>query len=117
MTGRSVPEWVAEHPDQAIPKRVKLRIWEREGGRCSLTGRKIKAGEPFDYEHRTPLSMGGAHAEGNIVLALREAHRAKTASEAGARAKADRIRAKHLGIAPPPTRKLQSRGFAKRWEV
>jgi len=98
--GRSVTEWIASSPDAEIPKRVKLRIWEREGGMCSLTGRKIMPGEAYDFEHVKPLSMGGEHRESNLRLALREAHRAKTADEAGARAKADRIRAKHIGAWP-----------------
>ena len=109
--GRSLPEWVAAHPDQDIPKRVKLRIWEREGGMCSLTGRKIMPGEAYDFEHAKPLSMGGEHRESNLRLALREAHRRKTASEATDRAKADRVRAKHLGTWPQSKRPLRSRGF------
>ena len=110
---RAVPIWVGKTDDSAIPQAVKLRIWSREGGRCSLTGRKIMPGEPFDYEHRVPLSMGGKHDETNIVLALREAHRKKTASEASARAKADRIKAKHLGVYPKGP-KIPSRPFQKR---
>jgi 5-methylcytosine-specific restriction protein A len=113
VTGRNVPLWVGATPDAAIPARVKLRIWEREGGRCSLTGRKIQVGEAFDYEHRIPLSMGGRHAEDNIVLALRVAHREKTAQEAGVRAKADRIRLKNLGLWPKSRTPLRSRGFQR----
>lgn len=111
MSGRSVREWVGSSPDAAIPKRVRLRIWTRESGKCSLTGRKIMPGEAFDFEHRVPLSLGGRHAESNIVLALREAHKAKSAREAGDRAKADRIKAKHLGQWPAPRQTLRSRPF------
>jgi len=98
---RSVPIWTGSSDDAAIPKAVKLRIWAREGGRCSLTGSKIMVGDAFDYEHRVPLSMGGRHDEANLCLALRSAHRVKSATEATVRAKADRIRAKHLGIKKP----------------
>lgn len=114
---RAVPEWVADHPDQAIPARVKLRIWEREKGRCSLTGRKILPGDAFDYEHRKPLAFGGEHREGNICLALRDAHREKSAAELTAKAKADRVRQKHLGIYPKSPFKLRGRGFPKRQTV
>lgn len=110
---RSVPLWVASSDDAAIPKAVKLRIWAREGGRCSITGRKIMPGDAFDFEHRVSLSMGGRHAEDNIVLALRIPHRAKSAKEATARAKADRVALKHRGMWPESRAKIRSRGFEK----
>lgn len=98
MTGRTVPEWIGATPDAAIPARVRLRVFDRFGGVCQLTGRKIMAGEAWDVDHIKPLSMGGVHAEANLQPVLRDAHRAKTAAEAPARAKADRMRAKHLGV-------------------
>jgi 5-methylcytosine-specific restriction protein A len=80
MTGRTVPEWVATHPDQAIPKAVKLRIWEREQGRCHLSGLKINAlKDAYEFEHVIALANGGEHREFNIKLALKAAHKAKTA--------------------------------------
>ena len=45
MIGRAVEEWIGKTPDSKVPDRVKLRIWERECGRCHLSGRKILAGE------------------------------------------------------------------------
>lgn len=113
MTARAVPEWIADHPDQAIPTRVKLRIWEREGGRCSLTHRKIRPGDAYDFEHRIALSCGGEHREFNIVLALRVAHVEKTADDVALKSKIARTRAKFLGIYPKGQR-IQSRGFQKR---
>jgi 5-methylcytosine-specific restriction protein A len=112
---RSVPIWSGKTDDAAIPKAVRLRIWAREGGRCSISGRKIMAGEPFDFEHRIPLSMGGKHDELNLCLALRSEHRKKTAAEAGPRAKADRIHLKHIGQWPASKTPLRSRNsFARR---
>lgn len=111
--GRIVSEWVARHPDQAIPPKVKARIWIRCQGRCALTGVKLGPGVPHDFDHIKPLSMGGEHREANLQLVSRDAHRRKTAAEAPARAKADRIRAKHLGLYPRSKRPLQSRGFEK----
>lgn len=116
MTGRSVPQWVGPTPDAPIPTRVKLRIWERCGGKCALTGKKLMVGDEYDFDHIIPLAMGGDHAELNLHVVARAAHRLKSAEEAAVRAKCDRIRAKHLGIAPPPTQKLRSRNsFRKRW--
>lgn len=111
---RSVPEWVAKSDDEKIPPRVRLRIWEREQGRCALTGRKIRPGDPFDYEHKIALCNGGQHRESNIVLALRSEHKAKTREDVAERVKTDRMRAKFLGIYPKSPFKLRGRGFPKR---
>jgi 5-methylcytosine-specific restriction protein A len=48
---RNLPEWIAAHDDQAIPQRVKLRIWTRCGGRCALTGRKLRPGDAYQFDH------------------------------------------------------------------
>jgi len=109
-TRRSVPEWIADHPDQDIPKRVKLRIFDRHGGKCALTGRKLSAGE-FDFDHIKRLRDGGQHREGNLQPVYRPAHREKTAQENTDGAKADRIKAKHNGLWPPARRKMQNRPF------
>lgn len=96
-TRRAVPEWIADHPDQDIPKRVKLRIFDRYSGKCALTGRKLRAGE-FDFDHIKSLRNGGQHRESNLQLVYRPAHIEKTAEENSDGARADRIRAKHLGL-------------------
>lgn len=104
---RSVPEWVGKTADSAIPDRVKLRIFEREGGRCYLTGRKVSAGE-YDFEHVVALALwtgeGHGNRENNIRLAYREAHKDKTARDRHQQAKSDRVRKKHLGITRPKGR-------------
>jgi 5-methylcytosine-specific restriction endonuclease McrA len=109
--GRSLPEWVGKTPDSRPPTSVRLRVFERAGGVCYLSGRKIRAGDAWELEHVKPLSMGGENRESNMAPALVDAHRVKTAAEAGDRAKADRVRAKHLGTWPKSKRPLQSRGF------
>lgn len=111
MTGRAVPEWRGATPDQAIPRSVKLRVWAKHGGRCALTGVKIKTGHG-QFDHIKPLVLGGEHRESNLQLVAAEPHRLKSAGEVKIKSKADRVRAKHLGIWPEPTRKLQGRGFA-----
>jgi 5-methylcytosine-specific restriction protein A len=110
---RSVPEWVADNDDQAIPPRVKVRIFERCGGRCALTGVKLGPGTPFDYDHITPLILGGQHRESNLQTVAREAHRAKTADDVKLKAKVARVRAKHLGVYPKSKTPIRSRGFAR----
>lgn len=113
---RAVPEWIGSTPDAKVPPRVRLRIWEREGGRCHLSGRKIMAGDEWDLDHRQALCNGGEHRESNLFPALRDKHREKTATDVAERAKTDRTRKKHLGIWPASPRKIQGRGFEKRGE-
>jgi 5-methylcytosine-specific restriction endonuclease McrA len=113
LVKRAVPEWRGSSPDAAIPTRVKARVWLRCGGRCALTGKKLSAGDDVDFDHITPLSMGGEHRELNLQLVSRAAHREKTAAEAPGRAKAARIHAKHNGYWPASKAKIQSRGFDK----
>jgi 5-methylcytosine-specific restriction protein A len=111
---RAVPEWVATHPDQAIPKAVKLRIWDRCDGRCHITGMKIDGlRDEYDFEHIKRLADGGEHRELNLALALRVPHRAKTAAENSAGAKADRMRLKHIGAWPETRAKIRGRGFSR----
>jgi 5-methylcytosine-specific restriction endonuclease McrA len=88
-------------------------VFERAGGVCHISGRKIRAGDVWELEHIKPLSMGGEHRESNLAPALKDAHAEKTAREAGERAKADRVRLKHLGQWPKSRTPLRSRGFQK----
>lgn len=112
---RAVPEWIGKSDDTPIPDRVKLRIWAREDGRCYLTGSKIRPGDKYDFEHVIALALwtgeGHGNRESNIRLALKEAHKAKTASDRKVQAKSDRVRKQHLGIRKPSS--FQSQGFQR----
>jgi 5-methylcytosine-specific restriction endonuclease McrA len=115
---REVPEWIGKTPDSKVPTAVKLRVFARWEGRCHLTGAKIQVGDDWDVEHVKPVRSalpGQPHLnrETNLRPALREPHREKTAQENSDGAKADRIRAKHLGIWPKSKTPLKSRGFTK----
>lgn len=114
MTGRSVPEWVGKTPDAAIPPRVRLRVFERHGGVCALTGQKIRAGDEWDIDHEIALANGGEHREANLRPVLRAAHRRKTAADSAQKAKDARVRKKHLGIAKP--RSPLPGGRASKWK-
>jgi 5-methylcytosine-specific restriction protein A len=111
---RSVPEWIGRTPDSAIPKAVKLRIWEREEGRCYLTGLKINAlKDSYEFEHVIALANGGEHRESNIRLALKAAHKVKSTDDAGITAKIRRVRLKHRGLWPRSKAIIRGRGFQK----
>ena len=109
---RSVPEWIATHDDQKVPKRVRLRIFDRENGTCHLTGKKIDpVRDAWDLDHRISLILGGEHRESNLFPALKEPHRKKTAAEVAVKSKIARVRKKHLGI-----KSEKVGGFSKRFK-
>lgn len=98
---RSVEEWVGATPDSAIPKRVRLRVFERCGGRCHISGIKIQPGDKWEVDHVIPLVLGGANAESNLAPALSTEHRKKTAADVAQKSKDRRVRAKHIGLHKP----------------
>lgn len=106
---RTVPEWIGKTDDTKVPDRVRLRIFEREGGKCWISGRKIRPGDLWDLDHKVALINGGEHREGNLFPALRDKHREKTREDVAAKAVAARVRSKHLGIRPAS--KLRSAPF------
>jgi 5-methylcytosine-specific restriction endonuclease McrA len=110
---RSVPLWVGATDDAPVPPRVRLRIFEREGGKCWITGRKIRPGEAWELDHRIALVNGGRHAEDNLFPALKDAHREKTKGDQALKSKLARIAAKHAGTYPKSKTPLRSRPFAK----
>jgi 5-methylcytosine-specific restriction enzyme A len=117
LTGRTVPEWIGKTPDARPSKAVLDRLFLRQGGRCALSGRKIRPGETTHADHIMPLKDGGQNRESNLQLVLADAHRAKTVEENTARAKERRIRLKHAGLWPKSSRPLRSRGFPKSQET
>lgn len=98
---RTPPEWIGKSDDAAIPPRVRVRVFDRHGGRCHLTGRRIRAGEAWDCDHVVALVNGGQHRESNLAPALKAPHRAKTAADVAEKASVYRKRTKHLGIKKP----------------
>ncbi len=95
---RAVTEWIGTHDDQAVPPRVRLRVFERHNGVCYLSGRKIMPGDKWELEHAKALCNGGEHRESNLAPALKIEHKKKTADDRKEKAKTDRIRKRHLGI-------------------
>ncbi|AII27756.1 HNH endonuclease [Sinorhizobium sp. LM21] len=99
---RSVSEWIGKTDDQKVPDRVRMRVFDREGGICHLTGEKIDpVRDEWDLDHKVALILGGEHRETNLFPAKREPHRRKTAVEMKVKSKIARTRKKHLGIAKP----------------
>jgi 5-methylcytosine-specific restriction protein A len=109
---RSIPEWRGKTDDAAIPPRVRVRVFERHGGICHLSGRRIRAGDLWDVDHVVALVNGGKHCESNLAPALRDKHREKTAQDVAEKSAVYRVRAKHLGLTPKRA-KIKSAPFRK----
>ena len=107
---RKVPEWIGKTDDTAIPSRVKLRILERQGGKCALTGVAFGVKRPAEFDHIIALRMGGENREDNLQALIGPAHKTKTSNDRRDIAKADRIRKKHFGISAPKAQLPGGRG-------
>ncbi len=114
---RSVPEWIGATPDTPIPKRVKMRVFQRYDGICYLTGRKIRAGDEWEAEHVQAIINGGQNRESNLKPALKEPHKEKTKKDLETKSKTARMFAKHHGTWPKSKNPIRSRGFPKRGEA
>ena len=106
---RTVDEWIAKHDDQAIPARVRVRVFDRHHGICHLSGRKIMPGDLWDCDHIIALCNGGEHRELNLAPALRDKHRAKTAEDVADKSKVYQMRKKDIGV------KTEKRGGFRGW--
>lgn len=120
---RSVPDWIAQHDDAAIPPRVKDRIARRADDCCQHCKRKVGAGLRAEFDHVIPLILGGQHRESNIALLCHECHAAKTKLDVKIKAKVARVRKRRLGIKPRKGRPIPGtrasgwkRKFNGQWE-
>lgn len=113
---RAVDEWVGATDDTPAPKRVKLRVLLRYGGKCYRSGHKFRPGDVIEFDHIRALCNGGENRESNLAPILGgKVHDAKSAEDVAERAKTDRLKAKHLGLYPPSKSRIRSRGFERRW--
>lgn len=111
---RNLDEWVGATDDTAIPKRVQLRVFERCGGMCHISGRKIRAGDKWETDHILALVNGGENREGNLAPALSTEHRIKTNADVAQKSKDRRVRAKHLGLHKPQS--VMAGAKASKWK-
>lgn len=96
-------EWVAKNDDQAIPPRVKLRVFAAAGGRCEECTNLIVGKLRPEYDHRVALINGGAHAEHNLQLLCSECHKVKTRADVAEKSTMARKKYKSIGIKKPRT--------------
>lgn len=103
---------------KTLSRLARVRIFDAAGGVCHLCGQKISAslGETWQADHVKPLWGGGEDTEAAMKPAHTSCHQIKTSAEAPMKAKADRMRAKYLGIPKPGKRPWPKRPFATRKE-
>ncbi len=95
---RKVPEWIGKTHESSIPERVRLRVFDRFGGTCHRSGRKIRAGERWQCDHVIALINGGEHRESNLAPILVQPHKDKTSQDIKEKALVARKRKHHLGL-------------------
>ena len=96
---RSTDEWRGKTDDTAIPPRVKERVARASGDLCVKCDRKVGEKLRPEFDHVTPLILGGQNRESNIQLLCHECHGAKTKLDVKLKAKVARVRTKlSLGI-------------------
>ena len=100
---RAVDEWIGANDDQAIPARVKIRVFDRAGGVCAECTLRIQGKLRPAYDHKQALINGGQHRESNLQLLCVPCHAVKTKADVAEKAVTARVKQKHLGIKKPRT--------------
>ena len=97
-----------------LSPKQRAELFATHKGVCHLCGDKIKAGEPWDDEHMVQRWVSGDDSLANRRPAHRlECHPAKTANDAGDRAKIKRLIAR-AGGTRRERKPIPSRGFSDR---
>jgi 5-methylcytosine-specific restriction protein A len=95
--------WVATNDNQAIPRRVKIRVFERAGKCCEECTLLIAGKLRPEYDHKVALINGGAHGEANLQLLCSECHKVKTRADVADKSAMARKKLKAIGIKKPRT--------------
>lgn len=94
---RSVDEWIGKTDDSKPSGGCMRRVCDRQGWKCAISGVDIRDGVKVEFDHITPLWLGGENRESNLQAVTVEAHAGKTKAEAKVRAKVNRLQLKRMG--------------------
>jgi 5-methylcytosine-specific restriction endonuclease McrA len=112
---RKIEEWIAKHDDQAIPTRVKVRIVERQSGRCAECSREFDYKLKAEFDHERALVLGGEHRESNIRALCGPCHKPKTRSDIALRtAEKTHVRKKAL---KREKKSWRPKGYRYNWQT
>lgn len=96
---RKTEEWIGKTPDEKIPPRVRLRVFDKDKGRCTCgCGRQIVPGEKWQTDHTIAVINGGENRENNLRTLLEDHHKEKTAEDVAEKSLIYKLRRKNLGI-------------------
>jgi|SRR5665811_1206124 len=98
---RLTAEWTATNDDQAIPPRVKIRVFAKFYGKCAICTLLIVGKLRPAFDHRVAIINGGRNSESNLQLLCVPCHKGKTKADVAEKSITARVRAKHLGIKKP----------------
>lgn len=105
-------------PRRSFSRKDRARIFASNEGVCHLCSGKIGVGEAWEVEHVIPYALTQDDSDGNLRPAHKKCHAIKTNTEDRPRiSKAERQRAKHLGMWPKSQHPLKGRGFARRGDL
>lgn len=107
---RPVKEWIGDTDEQRAPPRVRLRVFDREGGKCHICRQPI-AGKKWALDHVTALINGGENRESNLKPVHIACHAEKTRADVAEKAKVAAKRKAHLRIVDAPP--MQGQPFQK----
>lgn len=103
---RSVTEWIGKTDDSALPASLKERLLRAACDNCKHCGRPFSAKLKPEFDHITPLILGGQNRESNLQVLCNECHGAKTKLDVKLKARVARVHLKSFGIAPKKGRPM-----------
>lgn len=112
---RTVEEWIGKTDDTVPPPRVRIRIFDRAGGRCHICTCKIAAGMYWQADHIKALCNGGANREANLAPACRNCCYTKTAEDVAEKSDVAEKRKKHLLPKEPHPAFKKPAGYKHNW--
>lgn len=100
---RATVEWIGKTDDEAVPPRVKLRIFEDADGKCKKCSRKLRPGH-WDTDHIVAIINGGQNRESNLQpLCDVPCHSQKTKQDVREKSRSAKARKKNAGMKKPRT--------------